>query len=153
KAMQFLWAFRQVQPTRFVSFHPPPREVADKHGIRPAGAVLIDYLGHIDGVPAANLVPELIRKSLLVRCRQQGLRFCNDRELFYFPSGLLTGDRLTYCCPGGKASWLTTVGERTFGKGSGKSTSHYALAPTFYVHDEPRVNAYSEGRNNVGWPT
>jgi hypothetical protein len=78
KAMQLLWAFRQVQPTRFVSFLAPTNEVAEEHGIRPAGAVLLDYLGHIDGVPAANLVPELIRKSLLVRCRQRGLHFCNS---------------------------------------------------------------------------
>jgi hypothetical protein len=136
KTFQFVWAFRQVQPDRFVSFHPPPGEVVEKYGFRPAGGVLLDYLGEIDGVPAGNLIPELVRKALLVRCRQKGLVFCEDRGLFYFPTGLVKGERLTFRGIGGEGSWVAPTGERTFRPGARKSTYRYALAPDFYVRDE-----------------
>jgi hypothetical protein len=137
KTFQFCWAFRQVRPDRFISFHPPPREVVEQQGFRPAGGVLLDYLGEIDGVPACNLIPELIRKAMLVRCRQRGLVFCEDRGLFYFPVGLVKGERLTFRGVGGDGSWVAPTGERAFGVGARRSTYRYALAPDLYVHEEP----------------
>jgi hypothetical protein len=139
KTFQFCWAFRQAQPDRFISFHPPPGKVVEQHGFRPAGGALLDYVGGIDGVPACNLIPELIRKALLVRCRQRGLVLCEDRRLFYFPVGLVNGERLTFRGMAGDGSWVAPTGERTFGSGARKSTYCYALAPDFYVHEEPVI--------------
>jgi hypothetical protein len=127
------WAFRQVTPQSFLGFHRAPRDKEKELGITSAGGASWSDVPEMDGIATRNLVPELIRKSLIVTSVQKGLYFCKDRRTLYFPSGLLRSDRLYFVKPDGGTSFVNVVGKRKYWRPSLSSEYRYHLAPVFSV--------------------
>lgn len=130
---KFEWAYRKVNPVTFLSFHQPPLDVLEKNALRLKGSESWQNVESIDGILARDLVSELIRKSLIVKCHQRGLRFCADTGLHYFPLGLLDRNRLEFIRPDGSRSHVNVTGQRKFWRPSGAQQYRYHIAPVFSV--------------------
>jgi len=137
KDLQARWAFRLVDETRFLSFQQPPRADARGLSLENKGAFDFTYLDTIDGCRSANLVPELIRKSLLVKCGERGLKLCADKRQFFFPAGLLEGDRLKLVRPDRTKTWVSSHGERKYWRPQKSEMYRYSLSPAFDVRQFP----------------
>lgn len=127
------WAFRKAASTTYLSFHQPPASLAEEIGLTLSSTERWKEADHIHGIWSQNLVAELIRKSLIVKCHQLGLKNCPDTNLDYFPLGLVEGDRLKYTRPDGSRTFVNSVGQRTRWRKQGSIVYRYHLAPTFYV--------------------
>jgi hypothetical protein len=131
--MKLEWAFREVSDRLFLSFHQPPQSLATTYELRPVGRGSWRGAEKVEGIITRNLVSELIRKALIVKCLQKGLQYCQQTGLYYFPFGLVPGDKIKYRWPNGKTASINTVGERKYSRGGGDEHYHYYLAPNFYV--------------------
>lgn len=131
--MKLEWAFREVSDKLLLSFHQPPQSFVDTHGLRLVGRGSWRGSEKIEGIITRNVVSELIRKSLIVKCLQKGLEFCGVTRLHYFPFGLVEGDKIRYKWPNGKTAPINVVGERKYRRGVGDERYRYYLAPNFYV--------------------
>lgn len=129
------WAFRRVDAHSFIAFRPPPAELRDRFGIHPSGEAAWRGLYEIDGIAVRNLVPELIRKSLIVVCHQRGLEYCCDREVLYFPQGPRKTHRLPLRKPNGSKSNVSVAGTKTYWRPGLSVPYKYQIAPMFYVKD------------------
>lgn len=127
------WAFRQVDPVTFLSFHDPPEDLRAKWKLNPAGGAVWAHKLNFDGIVTRNLLPELIRKTLKVACISRGLAFCPEKEELYFPTGTLPSDRLYFNKPDGSKSYIATGGKRTFWRPGLTSEYRYFLVPVFFV--------------------
>jgi hypothetical protein len=136
-----LWAFRRVSDTHFLSFDQPPTQLAIDHGITNKGGSVLKGLAQIDGIPASDLVTELIRKSLYAECRRRGLHFCTDRKLVYFPAQLLKNDNLRVQRLDGSLTHFSVVGERSHGWKDRATKYRYHIAPVFAPMGDPE-NGY-----------
>ena len=127
------WTFRKVNPTKFLSFHFPPDEDASEFKLSKQGGGAWRHIDDIDGIPVKNLVPELIRKSLMVACQKKGLKFCNKSFLLYFPAGLLKSDRYYFDFYDGTKTFIQVYGERKYYRPGASEQFKYYLSPNFYV--------------------
>lgn len=125
------WGFRQVGPTHFLSFHHPPAGIVKQFGIMSKGGATRDSRKEIDDVPVEDLVKELIKKSLYAECRRRGLCFCADRQVVYFPFGVLKNDHLRFHQLDGQKTFFNVAGERTHGKGDRARKFLYHIVPVF----------------------
>jgi len=128
-----LWAYRKVGSRFYLSFHEPPSDILQKYGITEIDS--IDWEGRetVNKIDTMNLLSELVRKSLNVRCHQKGLEFCTASEYHYFPSGLVTNDNLKLTRPDGSKTWVSSVGRRNYWTPQGSEVYYYAIAPVFHV--------------------
>jgi len=133
KQLQFVWAYRRVNPTLFLSFHQPPPSITKEYRLRAAGDQFWQHVRDIDGIRSEDLVSELLRKSLIVKCHERGLRYCPDTRLHYFPWGLVEGGRLKFVRPDGSRSTVRVTGQRKFWRPAGSEQYRYHLAPVFSV--------------------
>jgi hypothetical protein len=133
REVAYEWAFRKASPTTYLSFHQPPLSLAEEMGLTESTSGLWAELDKIHGIGSRNLVAELIRKSLIVKCHQLGLKNCPDTNMNYFPLGLVDGDRLKYHRVDGSRTFVNSVGQRTRWRVQGSIEYRYHLAPTFYV--------------------
>lgn len=85
----------------------------------------------MDGVNVPDLVKELLKKSIIAECRRRGLLFCSDREVIYFPAGLLKNEFLRFRDVNGKSKSFTVTGERQHGRGERASKFLYQTVPVF----------------------
>lgn len=127
------WAFRSIDAKSFIAFQPPPDMLRDTLSIRPSEEVAWCEHDEISGIPTRNLVPELIKKSLRVACHRRGLACCSDRQVLYFPEGLLKSNLLPFIKPNGKNSRVGVAGTRSFWRPGGSAPYKYHLAPLFYA--------------------
>lgn len=127
------WAFHKVDQKRFLSFFAPPDDLRNQYGFKDKGGVAWDLVSEIDKTPVRKLLPELIRKSLMVHCIKKGLRFCTEFDGPYFPENLISGDRLYFIQPDGRKTFVSPVGERTLWRPLNPSIYKYALSPQFTV--------------------
>lgn len=125
------WGHRTVGRGCFLSFHHPPREVARQHKLLPKGGAVWRGLNELDGVNVGDLVIELLKKCLYAECRRRGLRYCPERDVHYFPFGLLKHDRLNFAKLNGDTTFFNVAGERTHGKGDHARKYRYHIAPVF----------------------
>jgi hypothetical protein len=129
------WAFRKVDQRRFLSFFAPPSDIRTKFGLKDKGGAAWDLMSEIDKIPVKMLVPELIRKSLIVHSIDKGLQYCREFEGLYFPENLIPSDRLSFTQPDGKKNFVAPVGQRKFWRPVNSSIYKYALSPLFSVVD------------------
>jgi len=127
---QFKWAFRRVNPKLFLSFHQPPPSVVWECQLESAGSALWRQVEKVEGIWSRNLVSELLRKSLIIKCHEGGLQYCPQTHLHYFPRGLVHRDRVKYTRPDGAKTFVNAVGQRRF---PGSERYQYHLAPVFSV--------------------
>jgi TIR domain len=127
------WAFHAVSPAHFLSFQKPPSADRAAFGLTPKGGMDIQYHAAIDGCLTANLIPELVRKSLVVKCHQRGMRACPAKGYLFFPPDMADGGRLKYVCLDGSKSWVGAVGRRKYWRPDKSEDYCYSLSPTFAV--------------------
>ena len=126
------WAFRRVNPTTFLSFHPPPEDLQKAFKFKVAGGIAWNHVDEIDGISTHVLSKELIKKSLNVACELRGLLFCPKSAKYYFPDQLLNKNRLKLTRPDCKTS-ISAVGERKYYRPVKSEKYKYHLSPDFYV--------------------
>jgi len=131
------WPFRRITSTQFLSFQHPPDAISKEIKAYAKGGAVWAATREIDGIRADNLVIELIRKTLYSECRSRGMAYCDNRDLVYFPFGLLKNDHLSFKPLTGRATFFTVAGERTKGKGQFARRFRYHIAPVFAPKDVP----------------
>ncbi|MCM2372091.1 TIR domain-containing protein [Aporhodopirellula aestuarii] len=127
------WAFRKVSGKRLISFCPPPVDLSKQFNLESKGGCVWESAqdGEMDSISVFNIVKELLRRSMDVACVNRGLSYCADRDLFYFPHGLIRNEMLPIVTFDGRSTRVGIAGERTFGSGLSKAKYRYALAPKF----------------------
>ena len=145
ESQNFLWAYRKVNDEFVLSFCHPPKEIVDRYKITEIGGDCwqdITTISWKEGreerrIFTGNLVSELIRKSLIVKCHEKGMLFSPETMLHYFPHSLLERNRLGFFLPDGTKNLpLAVVGERKYYIPNKSEYYRYHLAPTFFVKKE-----------------
>ena len=133
--LRFEWSYREVDSYTFLSFHKPPASAIKEYGLIEKGGVLwvAPKIEKIHGIWIPNLVSELIRKALVVKCHQKGLRYCSETEQLYFPRDPDKSNRISFTQPDGKKSNIAAYGKRKHL--SGNEYLH-SLAPDFFVRQD-----------------
>ncbi|MCE2416622.1 toll/interleukin-1 receptor domain-containing protein [Candidatus Poribacteria bacterium] len=132
--LKFEWSYRRVDPYTFLSFHKPPALITREYRITKKGGGLWPEVERIDRIRSSNLVSELIRKALIVKGHQKGLKYCSEAGLLYFPPNLLKNNRLNFIRPDDNSeTYVLANGERKHPSG-GKYL--YSLAPDFFIRQD-----------------
>jgi hypothetical protein len=135
--LRLVWAFRKITPKVFLSFHEPNSALMNRYGLQLTGSKAWATEEWILGVRVRDLMVELIRKALVVKCHQKGLMDCPTTHLQYFPQGLVAGDRLKFTRPDGGKTHVLTTGQRKYWRPTGSQDYKYYLAPVFSVAQWP----------------
>lgn len=133
--LKYEWSYRDIDPYTFLSFHKPPVSASKEYGlIEKGGALWVDpKVEKIDGIWIPNLVSELIRKAMIVKCHQKGLRYCPETEQLYFPRDPDKSNRISFTQPDGKKTNIAASGKRKHLSGN---EYLYSLAPDFFVRQD-----------------
>ena len=123
------WAYRRTG-NLYLSFHAPPVEVANRFDIRQVGIVPWSTMAQVEGINSYNLVSELLRKSLIVKCHESGLQYCPETKMHYFPFGLFDGEKLFFTRPDNSRTYVKVAGQRKYYSGE---LYQYFLAPSFFI--------------------
>ncbi len=128
------WSYRKVDTNTLLSFHKPPTSIVEEYRVNEMGGAIWANTTKIDGISTFNLVSELIRKALIVKCHQKGLQYCHDAKLVYFPSDLVEKNRLYFTRPDSNSNThVLSNGKRKHPSGG---EYLYTLAPDFYVRQD-----------------
>ena len=132
--LSFEWSFRNVDSQRFLSFQKPPESIMTEYKLTQKGGSLWADVERIDGISTYNLASELIRKAIIVKCFQKGLKYCPETKQIFFPLDIVEKNRLKFIRPdSGLETYVLTNGKRKHPSGG---NFLYSLAPSFYVrHD------------------
>lgn len=131
------WAFRSVTPRMFLSFQYPDGPISRRFRFTPIMHVEWASERRLHGIFVKDLVIELLRKSLVVKCNQKGLEFCVDTGMQYFPTGLVPNDRLQFTRPDGTRTFVQVTGQRKYWRPQGEQYYRYYLSPAFSVLRHP----------------
>lgn len=131
------WAFRKITPKVFLSLHEPSSALMNRYDLQLTGSKEWAHEEWILGIRVRDLLVELIRKALVVKCHQKGLVECSTTHLQYFPQGLVSGDRLKFVRPDGGKSNVLATGQRKYWRPAGSQDYKYYLAPVFSVVQWP----------------
>jgi hypothetical protein len=133
EAMQQRWAFRLNKDREVLSFHHPPPDIKHKLNISNVGSLLWRDRTFVDDIYAESLISELLRKSFFVKCSEEGLYYCPDTKLQYFPRNLVKNDNLSFTKPDGSRSRVQCCGKRKYWRPSGAEEYCYFMSPNFYI--------------------
>lgn len=125
------WAFVELSANRLVAFTPPPHQAISAVKVERTPEFLWTDIPYKDGKKTLDLAKELARRSLQVVCAQKGLKFCNDRQVFYFPKRDPGEWNQPIQHVDGRSTTVQLTGERTKGWGDRASLFRYQLAPRF----------------------
>jgi hypothetical protein len=126
------WAFIPLNAYHYVSFEPPPQPAIPDDTVDLISEFFWVDIPYRNGKKTLDLAKELAKFSLQVACVRKGLRFCNDKKLFYFPKRE-TGEWIQPIKHvDGRSTTVQLTGERTKGWGDHGSLFLYQLAPRFY---------------------
>lgn len=138
--LRLVWAFRKTAPKEFLSLQEPKTAVMNTYGLRFLESREWVGKGGVFGIRVHDLLVELIRKAMGVKCHEKGLVFCPDMRLYYFPEGLVPDDRLKFVRPDDAKTFVQTSGRRKFWRPTGSEYYRYYLAPDFTVIQWPFEN-------------
>lgn len=125
------WAFVELTPDQLVSFSPhPPGNLPLRNHRQHQEFSWLD-IPHKGGKPTEDLAKELARRSLEVICYQKGLKYCDDRKVFYFPERDKGEWNQPYRHVDGRSTRVQLTGERNRTRGDTVQTTLYQLAPRF----------------------
>lgn len=125
------WAFVELSPSSLVSFTPHPPGSLPLRDHRQHQEFSWSDASHRGGKPTEDLAKELARRSLEVVCFQKGLKYCNDRKVFYFPERESSEWSQPYRHVDGRQTRVQLTGERNKTRGDTVQTTLYQLAPRF----------------------
>lgn len=131
--LNFEWPYRQLDSKTFLSFHQPPNWISEELKLNLSQNICWQELTKIENISTKNLVSELLRKALIVKCYQKGLKYCDETKMQYFPKGFAKGNRINYIKPDGSKSFVYAFGTRTYWRPSGVEQYQYHIAPTFFI--------------------
>ncbi|MGC2519702.1 MAG: hypothetical protein WA373_11430 [Burkholderiales bacterium] len=125
------WAFVALSTYRLVAFMPPPQQAIPAVKVARIPEFLWVDIPQKDGKKTIDIAKELAWRSLQVVCAQKGLKFCNDRKVFYFskPESGEWNQAIKHV--DGRSTTVQLTGERTKGWGDRASLFLYQLAPRF----------------------
>jgi hypothetical protein len=130
------WAFVEVEPHRLVSFTPPPPGSIQRLRPNHSQAFAWREFPERHGKKTNDLAKDLARRSLEVACAQKGLKFCTDRNVFYYPKPATGEWNQPIQHVDGRSTTVYLTGERTKRSGQRVTTFRYQLAPKFFAgHD------------------
>lgn len=125
------WAFAELAPNRLVSFSSHPQGYLPLQDYRLHQEVSWTDKSHKDGKPTEDLAKELVRRGLEMVCIQKGLKYCEDRQVFYFPEKETGEWNQPYRHVDGRQTRVQLTGERNKKRGDTIQTTLYQLAPKF----------------------
>lgn len=125
------WAFIELSPGRLVSFSPHPPGCLPLRDHRQHPEFSWADSSRRDGKPSEDLAKELVRRSLELVCMQKGLKYCDDREVFYFPERENGEWSQPFRHVDGRTTRVQLTGERNKTRGDSVQTTLYQLAPRF----------------------
>ncbi len=125
------WAFVELSPSSLVSFTPHPPGSLPLRDHRQHQEFSWSDASHRGGKPTEDLAKELARRSLEVICLQKGLKYCDDRKVFYFPERDNGEWSQPYRHVDGRQTRVQLTGERNKTRGDTVQTTLYQLAPRF----------------------
>jgi hypothetical protein len=133
------WACAEASPTMLLAFEEPPPSVPLLPKRRLPECSWRDY-PTIQGKRSADVVKELIKRSLDVACFRAGLAWCEHRQALYFPQTTGPQRNVSYRHVDGRNTWVGVTGERSYGHGDRAVPFRYQLGPSFRVgQDEAGV--------------
>lgn len=135
------WGHRRLDPSDLLSLHYAPETLAKDLGIVHRERIVWNSATAVCGIRRDDLIKELIKKSLYAECRRRGLHYWPERQIVYFPFGLLKNDHLRFRKLNGQSTFFDVAGERTHGSGVGASKFRYQIAPVF-VPKESSIGGY-----------
>lgn len=127
------WAFKWISPIKMISFQEPPKEIAGRFGLTASGNAAWKHMPDIDGISTPNLISELLRRSLNVKCIERGMQYCRETKMHYFPWETHNGQRLQIVRPDGKKTWTKPVGEKKHWTPRAVTYYRYSLSPDFTI--------------------
>lgn len=131
-ALRHSWAFVKVSRSKLLSFEPPPSNVPLERTPR-----IPEYLWTAfpdrEGKNSINVVKELIRRSLFVACARAGLKFCPERNLYYFSEEGERQRKVRFVHVDGRKTHVAMTGTKQVGWGDRASKFKYQLGPSFQV--------------------
>lgn len=125
------WAFVQSSVSRLVAFTPPPQQAIPALKVERIPEFLWVEIPQKEGKKTVDIAKELAWRSLECVCAQKGLKFCNDRKVFYFPRRESGEWNQPIQHVDGRWTTVQLTGERTKGWGERASRFLYQLAPRF----------------------
>lgn len=125
------WAFVVLSAYRLIAFTPPPQQAIPAVKVERIPEFLWTDIPQKDGKKTFDLAKELAWRSLEVVSAQKGLKFCNDRKVFYFPKRESGEWNQAIKHVDGRSTTVQLTGERTKGYGDHASPFLYQLAPRF----------------------
>lgn len=125
------WAFVQSSVSRLVAFTPPPQQAIPTLKVERIPEFLWVEIPQKEGKKTVDIAKELAWRSLECVCAQNGLKFCNDRKVFYFPRRESGEWNQPIQHVDGRWTTVQLTGERTKGWGERASRFLYQLAPRF----------------------
>lgn len=130
-ALRAQWAFVELGPDRLVSFAPHPPGSLPLRNHRQHIEFSWADTSHRDGKPTEDLAKELTRHSLELVCIQKGLKYCAERDVFYFPEREDGEWSQPFRHVDGRTTRVQLTGERTKTRGDNVQVTLYQLAPRF----------------------
>lgn len=86
-----------------------------------------------DGLRTQDIVTNLLQQLLRKHCTAKGMVTDLNRGDLFFPSGLLTNNRIPFVRYDGRKTYVTAVGERTFYSSGQRERLRYHLSPGFRI--------------------
>jgi hypothetical protein len=126
------WAFVELSANCLVAFMPPPQQAIPVVKVERIPEFLWADIPQYNGKKTLDLAKVLAWRSLEVVCAQKGLKFCNDRKVFYFPKRESAEWNQTIKHVDARTTTVQLTGERTKGWGDHASPFLYQLAPRFH---------------------
>ncbi len=121
-----------MDDSKLLAFERPPVRLPDRLTISSAGGTSWRDVDKIDGIRSSNIVSSLLKKSLVKKCIEKGVKLQRESGVLYFPAGLLEKDRIKYVGYRKRKTWLGVVTERQFP--TGKIVYH--LAFVFWIRQD-----------------
>ncbi len=131
-----VWAHWFVSDYIFLALNNPPAQVFGRDRIRSIEELEITSQKQVCGIPMGNILSSLLDKSLRVKCLEKGLRQTPDFKAFYFPAGLIQGNKLTFQSYTGKLAWILTTGQRSYRQAGVPQKYIYHLGVRFRVRKD-----------------
>lgn len=130
------WPFFSPTNSKVIWAFGPP-EVDLNVPVRSTAAIPWQEVPEFDGLKMEDLALSILRKAITVKCLQGGMKLVPKSSLPYFPEGLLPENHLRFTSYGGKKTYVSAIGERTFRVGEYREQIKYHLAPIFRLTADP----------------
>lgn len=124
------WAFAVMNQNQFVAFTHPPQDIF-KQKSTGFSQLLWREAGQKSSVSTIDLAKQLVWRSLELACVAKGLKYCDNKQLYYFPKTSSGEWVQKYTHIDGRATDVRLTGMRTKGYGDRASQFLYQVAPKF----------------------